>query len=138
MSLTPHQHTRAPEVQTTGDTTPVQQIVYAESLTTSGGSNAKDGTELRQNGCGCGFSAVTVIGLVTPLSAFHFSICSSNDLSDFSTAWSLSTPSMVSVKERHPVCAAAIMHGALQQTIAIRASNMLRRIICFPPIMAAE
>ena len=36
----PHQHSRAPEVQTTGDTTPVQQIVYAESLTTSGGSNA--------------------------------------------------------------------------------------------------
>ena len=36
----PHQHSRAPEVQTTGDTTPVQQIVYAKSLTTSGGSNA--------------------------------------------------------------------------------------------------
>ena len=36
----PHQHSRAPEVQTTGDTTPVQQIVYAESLTISGGSNA--------------------------------------------------------------------------------------------------
>ena len=35
-----HQHNRAPEVQTTGDTTPVQQIVYAESLTISGGSNA--------------------------------------------------------------------------------------------------
>ena len=40
MSLTPHKHSRAPEVQTTGDTTPVQQIVYAESLTTSGGSSA--------------------------------------------------------------------------------------------------
>ena len=39
-ALIPHQHTRAPEVQTTGETTPVQQIVYAESLTTSGGSNA--------------------------------------------------------------------------------------------------
>ena len=40
ISLIPHQHTRAPEVQTTGETTPVQQIVYAELLTTSGGSNA--------------------------------------------------------------------------------------------------
>ena len=39
-SLIPHQHTRVPEVQTTGETTPVQQIVYAESLTTSGGSSA--------------------------------------------------------------------------------------------------
>ena len=29
ISLIPHQHTRAPEVQTTGETTPVQQIVYA-------------------------------------------------------------------------------------------------------------
>ena len=35
-----HQHNLAPEVQTTGDTTPVQQIVYAVSLTTSGRSNA--------------------------------------------------------------------------------------------------
>jgi hypothetical protein len=40
ISLIPHQHTRAPEVQTTGETTPVQQIVYAVSLTTSGGSSA--------------------------------------------------------------------------------------------------
>ena len=39
-NLISHQHTRVPEVQTTGDTTPVQQIVYAVSLTTSGGSNA--------------------------------------------------------------------------------------------------
>ena len=36
----PHQHSWAPEVQTTGDITPLQQIVYAESLTTSGGRNA--------------------------------------------------------------------------------------------------
>ena len=36
----PHQHSRAPEVHTAGDNTPVQQIVYAESLTTSGGRNA--------------------------------------------------------------------------------------------------
>ena len=28
----PYQHTRVPEVQTTGDTTPVKQIVYAVSL----------------------------------------------------------------------------------------------------------
>src|SRR5262249_59891213 len=70
-----HQQTRAPEVQTTGDTTPVQQIVYAVSLTTSGGSNAKSGTECRKR-CGCGFYALTVTGQVTPLSAFHFSICS--------------------------------------------------------------
>ena len=40
ISRIPHKHTRAPEVQTTGETTPVQQIVYAESLTTSGGSSA--------------------------------------------------------------------------------------------------
>jgi hypothetical protein len=40
MSLIPYQHSRAPEVQTTGETTPVQQIVYAESLTTSGGSSS--------------------------------------------------------------------------------------------------
>ena len=38
--VVPYQHILAPEVQTTGDTTPVQQIVYVESLTTSGGSNA--------------------------------------------------------------------------------------------------
>src|SRR6476660_4091872 len=31
MSLTLTQHSRAPEAQTTGDTTPVQQIVYVES-----------------------------------------------------------------------------------------------------------
>ena len=118
-----HQHTRAPEVQTTGDTTPVQQIVYAVSLTTSGGSNANSGTERRKKGCGCGFSAVTVTGPVTPLSAFHFSICSCNDLSDFSTVWFLSTPSMLSEKETHWVCAATIVQGVLQQATAIRASN---------------
>jgi hypothetical protein len=53
-----------------------QQIVYAESLTISGGSNARDGTELRQKGVAVAFSADMVTGPVTPLSAFHFSICS--------------------------------------------------------------
>ena len=118
-----HQQTRVPEVQTTGDTTPVQQIVYAVSLTTSGGSNAKSGTECRKKGWGCGFSAVAVTGPVTRLSAFHFSTCSCNDLSDCSTAWLLSMPSMVSVKETHCVCATAIVLGALQQTTAIRPRN---------------
>jgi hypothetical protein len=139
-SLIPYRHSRAPEVQTTGDTTPVQQIVYAVSLTTSGGSSAKDGTELRQKGCGCGFSAVTVTGLVTPLSAFHFSICSSNDLSDFSTARSLLTPSIVSENETHCICAAAIVQGVLQQTTAI--STMVGRIYSNPrsgfPLKAKE
>ena len=131
MSLIPHQHSRAPEVQTTGDTTPVQQVVYAVSLTTSGGSNAWDGTELRQKGCGCGFSAVTVTGPVTPLSAFHFSICSSNDLRDFSTVRSLLTPSMVSENETHCVCAAAIVQGVLQQTTAV--STMVGRTYSHHP-----
>jgi hypothetical protein len=45
---TVHQQSCAPEVQTTGDTTPAQQIVWAESLTTSGGSNRWGLTELRQ------------------------------------------------------------------------------------------
>jgi hypothetical protein len=53
------------------------------------------------------------------LSVFHFSICSANDFSDFSTAWSLSMPSMVSEKEAHCACAAAIV---LQQVTAIKAS----------------
>ena len=125
-----HQHTRAPEVQTTGDTTPDQQIVYAVSLATSGGGNAKSGTERRKKGCGCGFSAVSVTGPVTPLSAFHFSICSCNDLSDFSTSWFLSMPSMLSEKETHCVSAAAIVQGVLQQATAI--NTTLGRIYPHP------
>ena len=50
----------------------------------------------------------------------RFSICSSNDLRDFSTARSLLTPSMVSENEAHCVCAAAIVQAVLQQTTAIR------------------
>jgi hypothetical protein len=45
---------------------------------------------------------LSVTGPVTPLSAFHFSICSSNNLSDFSTARSLLTPSMESERVLYP------------------------------------
>jgi hypothetical protein len=78
-----------------------------------------------------GFSAVMVTGPFTPLSAFHFSICSSNDLSDFSTARSLLTPSMVSENETHCIYAAAIVQGVLQQTTAV--STMVGRIYSQPP-----
>ena len=75
---------------------------------------------LRSYGHGTGDAAI----------AFHFSICSSNDLSDFSTARSLLTPSMVSENETHCVCAAAIVQGVLQQTTAI--STMVGRILSAP------
>ena len=81
-----HQQTLAPEVQTTGDTTPAQQIVWAESLTTSGGSNRWGLTELRQSGFGVGLCGVSVTGPVTLLSVFHLSIASRKDFSDFSAA----------------------------------------------------
>jgi hypothetical protein len=54
-----------------------------------------------------------------------------NDLSDFSTARSLLTPSMESENETHRICAAAIVQGVLQQTTAV--STMVGRIYSHHP-----
>jgi len=63
-----------------------------------------------------------------PFFAFHSSISSRNDLSDFATAWFLSTASSVPETKTHCVWATAIVQGVLQQDTVIRASNMLGRI----------
>ena len=59
-----------------------------------------------------------------PFFAFHSSISSRNDLSDFATAWFLSTASSVPETKTHCVAAAIV----LQQEMVISASNMLGRI----------
>jgi formate dehydrogenase maturation protein FdhE len=44
---------------------------------------------------------------------------------------------MVSVKERHPVCAAAIVQGVLQQTNRHQGKQYASAHFCFPLIFMA-
>jgi hypothetical protein len=54
-------------------------------------------------------------------------------LSDFSTARFLLRPSMVSEKETHRVCAAAIVQDVLRQAAIISANSVLGRIFSASP-----
>ena len=132
----PHQHIRAPEVQTTGDTTPVQQIVYAERSR----HRVEEMHKLeRASPKRMWLRLLRSCGHRTGHAVIRFPLLDLlvQDLSDFSTARSLLTPSMVSVKERHPVCAAAIVQGVPQQATAIKASKMLCRISASRPLFIA-
>ena len=69
---------------------------------------------------------------LTLLSVFHLSIASRKDFSDFSTALFFPRASAVPEMTMHRGCAAAIVHGVLQQATTIKA--MLGRT--YPPLIS--
>jgi len=77
---------------------------------------------------GGGFSAVWLIGPVTPLAAFHLSMASRKEVSESSTALVLTRPSAVPEMNKHLAGAAVGRVRGAQQAMATMASNTLRRI----------